>query len=103
MNLQEQLNRIQEMMGINETTSPSTNIRRRLILIKELLDNTLSSTNPCEFDTFQQFKKNVVLDTMASLMVDEIDGLTPTEVGSFIKEYLVDDIKEHYNNSLEDC
>jgi hypothetical protein len=103
MNLQEQLNRIQEMMGVNESNNPSNNIRRRLPQIKKLLQISLNNSYPCDFEDFKHYMEGILYDVNTFLVVFDMEGLTPDEIIDFIKDYMIGEIEQYYINSLEDC
>ena len=87
MNLQEQVNRIQEMMGLNE--------------IKKLLDVVLNNSYPCDFDNSNDFINGVIYDVRESL--EEISGMSSGEIASLIYEYFTNEIEEYYNERTQNC
>ncbi len=102
MNLQEQTNRIKQMMGVvNEDISLS--LRRRLPKIHEMLRKTLTMRNPCEYNNEDFFR--VVLTTLKFHIYDikSLEGLPHKEVENYIKEYLVDEINQFYIDNTKDC
>lgn len=101
MNLNEQTNRIKQMMGINEDISPA--IRRRLHLIKSVLSETLYSSYPCDYDSFYHYLEGVMFDMEVFMGNYELENLTFDDVEKYVKEYLIDDIETYYVNKTKDC
>ena len=102
MKLQEQINRIQSMMGINED-GPLPNVLRRLPQVKKLLDITLENSNPCDFKSLDHFAEGVLYDIDAFLITYEMEGMTSEEIKNFILKYLIEEVRRYYINSSEDC
>jgi hypothetical protein len=102
MNLQEQIQRIQEMMGIVSESLPP-NVRRRAIHIEELLSAVLEGSHPCDFENENHFVQGIMgyLDDVS--IAYQLVGVTPNEMIDFIKEHFVDDIKQYYITASEDC
>jgi hypothetical protein len=102
MNLQEQILRIQLMMGvISEDFSIS--LRRRIHIIKKLLDVLLENSYPCDFENINHFIEGILYDIDVFLLTFDVEGLSSDEVKDFIMEYLKDNIEQYYINASEDC
>jgi hypothetical protein len=100
MNLQEQIDRMREMMGLNESNVPLA-VRRRLNEIKKLLDVVLNNSYPCDFDNSNDFINGVIYDVRESL--EEISGMSSGEIASLIYEYFTNEIEEYYNERTQNC
>jgi hypothetical protein len=101
-NLEEQISRIKSMMGIINENIP-TNVRRRLKIIKQLLDVTLDNSYPCDFDDENHFKEGVLYDIDTFLIGYEMEGMSSGEIKDYIDEYLSEEIRRYYINASEDC
>jgi hypothetical protein len=102
MKLQEQISRIQSMMFINEDR-PSSNVLRRLPQVQKLLDITLENSYPCDFSSLEHFTEGILYDIDTFLIGYEMEGMTSGEIKNFISEYLSEEIRRYYINSMEDC
>ena len=101
-NLQEQISRMQSMMGVINENVP-TNVKRRLNRIKKLLDVTLYNSYPCDFDNENHFKEGILYDIDTFLIGFEVEGMSSGEIKDFINEYLSEEIRRYYINASEDC
>ena len=102
MNLQEQLFRIQSIMGvISEDFSIS--LRRRIDIIKKLLDVLLENSYPCDFENINHFIEGILYDLDVFLLTFDVEGLSSDEIKDFIMKYLKDKIEQYYINASEDC
>jgi hypothetical protein len=102
MNLQEQISRIQSMMGvISEDFSIS--LRRRIYIIEKLLDVLLENSYPCDFENINHFIEGILYDLDVFLLTFDLEGLSSHEIKDFIMEYSKDKIEQYYINASEDC
>ena len=102
MNLQEQINRIQSMMGVLNENVPN-NVKRRLPVIQQLLNVTLNNSYPCDFDDEYHFKEGILYDIDTFLIGFEMEGMSSGEIKEFIDEYFSDEIIQYYLDASEDC
>jgi hypothetical protein len=102
MNLQEQISRMKSMMGVINENVPN-NVKRRLPVIKRLLNVTLNNSYPCDFDDENHFKEGIMYGIDEYLHSFDIEGMSSGEIKEFINEYLSDDIIQYYINASEDC
>ena len=102
MNLQENISRIKEMMGvISEDFSIS--LRRRIYIIEKLLDVLLENSYPCDFENINHFIEGILYDLDVFLLTFDLEGLSSHEIKDFIMEYSKDKIEQYYINASEDC
>jgi hypothetical protein len=102
MNLQEQISRIQEVMGMVNENIP-INVKRRIPVVQQLLNVVLENSYPCDFYDVNHFKEGVIYDIDTFLIGFEMNGMTPDEIKEFILTYLFEDIERYYINASEDC
>ena len=111
MKLQEQINRIQEMMGIiNETKDPIIMLRRRMDTLDKHIKSTYQWLNPRAFKDFDDFMERVVFSTTRDFVSEELE-LTDfrdimdvrNDIERFVKEYIVDnymdEIEKYFNHN----
>jgi hypothetical protein len=102
MNLQEQITRIQSMMGIINENVP-TKVRRRLSIIQKLLNVVMDNSYPCDFKNVNHYKEGIINDIDTFLITFDMEGMSSNDITDFIKEYLMDEIEKYYINASEDC
>jgi hypothetical protein len=102
MNLQENINRIQEMMGLREEVDLAT--RRRLTNIKRTLEGVLRSSYPCDYDNLESYFFGILdeLNQLYSFMDSDSD-VDSEQPETIVKKYLKDVIKEYYLENIKDC
>ena len=108
MNLYEDIQRIKQVMGINETVM--TDFKRRIPQLPMYVKSAYSFLNARNFDSFDEFLNRVVFTTTRDFIQQEFD---PYEyyyghielaqeiiiyVRSYINKYFLEDIKDYYNN-----
>jgi|688.fasta_scaffold227568_3 hypothetical protein len=103
MNLNENIQRIKQMMGVITEDRSSINVLRRLPRVKKLLDVILEYSHPCDFGNVQHFIDGILYDIDTFLIAYEMEGMSSGEIKEFISEYLSDDIERYYYDSKEDC
>ena len=108
MNLQEQTNRIKQMMGINE----SLFFRRRADIekIKELLPIFVNDTfYSDDYETFDEFKYQTTIRALEyylrethGLYWDELPEQEEIEFVNYLSEIFNDTIKEMYTSKIKE-
>ena len=91
MNLNEQISRIHEMMGINESEVPN-NMRRRIAQMEQIVNVVLDNSYPTDFDSAEHFTLGIMKEVFDYLLEEE-QVETAVPMLEFIKEYFEDDIK----------
>ena len=104
MNLQENILRIQSMMGINE--SHLTPLKRRLDELPKYIKSTYSWFDPKMFRNFDEFLDRVVFSTTRDFSSSDWKGTydellsVREELQPFVKQYILDnfinEIREYY-------
>ena len=99
MNLQENIKRI-----LREETEFTSKFRRRIIGFKQFILNNFVSENPCEYESFNDFIQGIY-DEIEQIVLegDSTDGpvsdwLTYDEGKNYVDEYMMDELKELYDN-----
>ena len=107
MNLQENIQRIKEVMGMEEKISSlnesDLNVKRRFGVIKKLVDVILSNSYPCDFLNEEHYFEGVLYDLETFLITFDMEGMTNEQILSFVKDYFHKDIKQYYIDSQENC
>ena len=103
MNLQENIHRIQSMMGVITEDETSLHIRRRMPYIKQLLDVVLDNSYPCDFDSVKHYEDGILYDINDFLISFEMDDMSSSEIKEFILQHLTDDIERYYYDRRENC
>ena len=98
MKLNEQINRIHEMMGINESEVPNS-IKRRISQIQQILNVVLDNSYPTDFDSAEHFTLGIMKEVFDYLLEEE-QLERAVSMLEFIKEYFEDDIKNYYNERM---
>ncbi len=104
MNLNEEVNRMQLMMGINESTE--TAFKRRMHELPKFIRSTKNWLNAKAFDSFGEFIERVIFattrDFSAEFGIGDYDQLEEfrNKIGvvirNFILDNFMDEIKEHW-------
>ncbi len=104
MNLNEEINRMQLMMGINESTE--TAFKRRMHELPKFIRSTKNWLNAKAFDSFGEFIERVIFattrDFSAEFGIGDYDQLEEfrNKIGGVIRNYILDnfmdEIKEHW-------
>ncbi len=104
MKLQENIDRIKEVMGIINEDKPSASILRRLSQIERALNQTLYYLSPCEYDDVEYYAEHI-LHQLGEYFRDyeEEEGIDPSEAIDYIREYQLDEIEEYYNDRKSEC
>jgi hypothetical protein len=106
MNLQENIQRIKEVMGLNE----SVEIRRRLNMLPKYIRSTYKWLDPKRFSSFDEFIERVFFGTTRDF-IDEFEVNSydqrlqiRDEFFPYIKEYILenfkDEIEEYYMDNI---
>ena len=107
MNLQENIQRIKEVMGMEENMSSlnelDVNVKRRFSVLKKLVDVILSNTYPCDFLNEEHYFEGVLYDLETFLITFNMEGMTNEQIQSFVKDYFHKEINQYYIDSQEDC
>ena len=103
MKLNENINRIKQMMGVITEDRPPIHILRRLPIVKKLLDVTLENSYPCDFDNVKHFIDGILYDIDTFLIGYEMEGMSSGDITEFVLEHLSNDIERYYYDSHEDC
>jgi len=108
MNLHENIQRIKEVMGINESALSS--IKRRLGELPRHVRSTYNWLNPKAFYDFDEFIDRVIFSTtrdfVSELGIDDYEEQTNTrdEVTPFIRQYIMDnhldEIRDEYDKII---
>lgn len=109
MKLNEQLTRIQEIMGLINESDLSLYVRRRLYMIDELVKQHVYSARlgDIDFKTFLSFVKDMVIKDFANSVAREADEFDQIKVkyGDEIKKMINDQylemIKQFYLDNSE--
>ena len=104
MNLNEEINRMQLMMGINESTEIA--FKRRMHELPKFIRATKNWLNAKTFDSFGEFIERVIFattrDFSAEFGIEDYDQLEEfrNKIGAVIRNYILDnymdEIKEYY-------
>jgi hypothetical protein len=81
----------------------SISLRRRIDIIKKLLDVLLENSYPCDFENINHFIEGILYDLDVFLLTFDVEGLSSDEIKDFIMKYLKDKIEQYYINASEDC
>lgn len=100
MNLQENIHRIKQVMGINE--SALTHFKRTLYNLPKYVVSTYKWLNPPAFISFSEFIERVAFSTTRDFVADNYKFNNPAEYEQ-IREELADYIREYiFQNHLEE-
>lgn len=108
MNLHEDIQRIKEVMGINESTlSP---MKRRMGELPKYVRSTYNWLNPKAFNDFDDFLDRVVFGTTRDFVAEfgsndyEQQTEIRKEVGPYIRQYIMDnhleEIRDYYEKEI---
>ena len=99
MNLQENINRIKQVMGVINESQYSNNLKRRVYILDSLIDNLLPNMYPCDFDNEDDFFTGVYHE-LRHLIEDEqygLENLDRKDMIEYIYQNRQDEIREYYN------
>ena len=99
MNLNEQISRIHEMMGINESEVPN-NMRRRIAQMEQIVNVVLDSSYPTDYDSEKEYFQAMMENLGYYLFENQPNVETAVQMIQFIKEYFGDEIKNYYNERV---
>ena len=104
MNLDENISRVQSLMGLNE--SLETAFKRRMYELPKFIRATKNWLNAKAFDSFGEFIERVIFattrDFSAEFSIEDYDQLEEfrNKIGGVIRNYILDnymdEIKEYY-------
>ena len=106
MNLNEQISRIHEMMGVNPTDVSLSKVRRRLDKLPEYVKSAYMWLNATKFNSFDSFLQRVIFSTLRNFVTEsginapEI-GKIMVEIGPFIREYIMDNHLDEIENDYK--
>jgi len=102
MNLQENINRIQEVMGLKEEVDLAT--KRRFTSVKRTLKGVLRSSYPCDYDSLESYFLGVIdeLNQVYRFMYSGSD-MDSEQPETIVRKYLKDVIKKYYLENIKDC
>jgi hypothetical protein len=98
MNLQENINRIKQVMGVINESQYSNNLKRRVHILDSLIDNLLPNMYPCDYNDEDDFF-TVVYHELHHLIEDEqygLENLDRRDMIEYIYENKQDEIREYY-------
>ena len=105
MNLQENIHRIKQMMGINESTISA--FKRRMDEIPQVLYNAYTWLDPKRFDSFEEFLERCIFGTIRDMSTefgtnDYEEQLDIREkIEPFIRKYIMDNHLEELRDYYE--
>jgi hypothetical protein len=104
MKLQENIDRIKQVMGVINEDKPSIHILRRLPQIERALNQTLYYLSPCEYDDVEYYAEHV-LHQLREYFEDyeEEEEVEPFAATNYVAEYLSSEIEEYYNDRKSEC
>jgi len=105
MNLQEQISRIQSMMGIyeGEDNVVPNHIRRRYSNIVNILQVVLEGSYICDYESADEFIRGVFFNMSEYLYEENIDGMDKYEIMEFVVDHLKDMVNKYYDEHIEFC
>ena len=98
MNLQENIQRIREMMGVINESQYSNNLKRRVHILDSLIDNLLPNMYPCDYNDEDDFFTSVYHE-LHHLIEDEqygLENLDRRDMIEYIYQNRQDEIREYY-------
>jgi hypothetical protein len=98
MNLQENINRIKQVMGVINESQYSNNLKRRVHILDSLIDNLLPNMYPCDYNDEDDFFTGVYHE-LHHLIEDEqygLENLDRRDMIEYIYENKQDEIREYY-------
>ena len=107
MNLQEDIQRIKEVMGINE--SELTQLKRRMDELPKCIKAAYTWLNPRDFNTLDEFIQRGAFSSTRDFILDEYNEYRRFEnldkiaeelypfILRYIEENFLDEIKDYYN------
>jgi hypothetical protein len=110
MNLQENINRIKEVMGLNESL-PSW-IKRRSTLLEECIRSTYEWLEPMAFNSFDEFLHRVIFKSSTDFIYEYAGHNLPydnmydlrNEINPYIVDIVyskyIDEIRDYYNKRI---
>jgi hypothetical protein len=110
MNLQENIQRIKEVMGLNE--SLPTWIKRRLTLLEECIRSTYEWLEPMAFNSFDEFLHRVIFKASTDFIYEYAGHNLPydnmcdlrNEINPYIVDIVyskyIDEIRDYYNKRI---
>ena len=102
MKLQEQINRIQTMMGLKEETDLAT--RRRFVQVKRALEGVLRSSYPCDYDNFKLYFLGMIVElNQYYRFIHQGSDMDSVEPETIVRKYLKNLVKEYYLENTKDC
>jgi hypothetical protein len=110
MNLKENINRIKEVMGINESKISPYTKRRFFDMLPDFIRHQYKWLAPWSFNTYDQYISRVIFGVFREIS-SSLDGVTYEEmmkirekIEPIIREYIIDnfsdEIEEYYVNNL---
>lgn len=104
MNLQENIHRIQSMMGVISETTYGNDFKRRVHNLDRLIDNLLPTMYPCDYNDEDDFFTGVY-EELYWLVKNEEYGLDTVDMGDII-DYVYklkqEEIREYYRERCGD-
>jgi len=100
MNLQENIQRIKEMMGMDGSPI-SPQVKRRIPSIDSALNHFLRSKDPCLFKDWE-FYGEMILDNIEDLVMKHFPK-HEEEIFQYLKDYKVKEIKEYWEERRRNC
>ena len=104
MKLQENIDRIKQVMGVINEGRPSNNILRRLPQIQRALNQTLYYLSPCEYDDVEYYAEHVLYQLKEYFEdYEEEEEIDPGEAIEYVKGYKLHEIEEYYDDRKTEC
>jgi hypothetical protein len=103
MNLQENIHRIKQVMGVINESQYSNNLKRRVHILDSLIDNLLPNMYPCDYNDEDDFFTGVYHE-LHHLIEDEqygLENLDRRDMIEYIYENKQDEIREYYRERCE--
>jgi hypothetical protein len=103
MNLQENIHRIKQVMGVINESQYSNNLKRRVHILDSLIDNLLPNMYPCDYNDEDDFFTGVYHE-LHHLIEDEqygLENLDRRDMIEYIYENRQDEIREYYRERCE--
>ena len=98
MNLQENIDRIKQVMGVINESQYSNNLKRRVHILDSLIDNLLPNMYPCDYNDEDDFFTSVYHE-LHHLIEDEqygLENLDRKDMIEYIYQNRQDEIREYY-------
>ena len=102
MNLQENIQRIKQVMGVI-SEDISIYDKRRIPYVQDLLKHTLLSSYPCDYNNLYHYTAGILLDLKETSEDFTSNGISFSDVENIISEYLIVEIKSHYLEAKKEC